>query len=1376
MADDEKLRAARSSDSAGVSTQPPTRDANAEARRSSEVGSDAPDSGSDRAPRGERALGRGGRPRVVGRYTLERLIARGGSSSVYYGRRDDGLVAAVKVLEGRNIADRDARRFEREAAVRIEHPNIVQVHDAGVSVEGTPYLALELLAGETLNERLEKRRLSPAQARELGMQVAKGLASAHARGIVHRDLKPENLFCCDDGAVKILDFGIALFDEEVTRITTEGMVLGTPWYLAPEQARGEVNLDQRVDVWGLGAVLYEALSGHGPFDREATLASMLAILREDLDPLAKAAPHVPEELAAVVERCLVKDREGRFQSINAVHDALAALEGMPAHSEPPPAGISRPPRTSIARGEQRVVAILLAEAIADHERIHRSIESFGGTFLPLFGNRALGVFGGERWEGDELERAMQAAEGARGAAWTMGVTAGKARADGRSIAGEALKTAETCCATEINGIVVDGPTARALGSLVRARKLDPMPGKHGPDSAVKELFVVDLREVGRTKKSIAAIASPVHTPQSAQTTLNDSTQGLEPVTSVLIGREAEIAHLDRAIGVVLEERRAAAILLRGPLGIGKTRLVQEALARLAGLPQLAVLEGHADSQRGKTALSLFATALGDYARSDQRETSVRLDDKAPLTARRAAIDALARDAIDDDAEATETAPFLGELLGVPMPATTALEAAREDPQLMADRLRLAARDTICGLARGMAVALVLEDLHWADAASKALVNDLLEALEASPFLLIGSTRPEEGDQNLFAWHATQRIEPRPLSSTEIEKLSRALAGRELSHEVARQIADRTQGNPLFVEQTLLALQEQAASDTSDSTLFQLPLPPSVEAALQSRLDALPAHERDACKRLAILGRPAAVPDLEALGVVEPIAILESLRRRGLVSARILDATTSEREFRFRSAVLGEVAYRMMTDDAKRPLHLRVAKSLERARNRDHEEIASHYERGADSMNAAEHYATAALGASKRGDGLSALRCSDKALELKVRPGRLYDLRYVRGESLYYLGRFEESLAELELADNFAAAEAQRGRVQVMRFGALFQTGKRDEALRAAERGLESAKQSADADLISLSSSRRALALMFLGDFDSARVSLSAAREVMSDASPSTQALVLMNECDLAGMEGRVGAHLRALTSASAFLEQCGHLRRLANNLVNLGSVLCKVAAFDRAKTETERAIESCRRVGHRVGEGYARANLGYALVYLGELDAAERALVDAITFADRLNAPRQRVIARRNLLLARLPQEPAENLIGAAMETVNLAASLGATTHERAEALTALARIQLRAGNLAAALDASTEAMRIRDSLGSVEVEEAFTFLTHARALAFMGRMDDARATAERGKARVIEKANTIDDSKLRASYLSRAPGVSELLEYEPDDSTTVIR
>lgn len=264
----------------------------------------------------------------IGRFEIVGWLGAGGMGDVYRAR--DTLLqrdVAVKLIAERFAADAHrVRRFEQEAraAGQLDHPNVLAVHDVGIH-DGAPYLVSELLEGEPLRTRMSHGALTPGRAIEYARQTAEGLAAAQAKGIVHRDLKPDNLFVTSDDRIKILDFGVAKLIEPNGSVappgadTEIGTVLGTVGYMSPEQVRGEA-VDVRSDIFSLGIILHEMLTGCAPFARSTAADTMSAILKED--PAGSLPDDLPPALEQIATRCLAKPRDARFQSARDLAFAL----------------------------------------------------------------------------------------------------------------------------------------------------------------------------------------------------------------------------------------------------------------------------------------------------------------------------------------------------------------------------------------------------------------------------------------------------------------------------------------------------------------------------------------------------------------------------------------------------------------------------------------------------------------------------------------------------------------------------------------------------------------------------------------------------------------------------------------------------------------------------------------------------------------------------------------------------------------------------------------------------------------------------------------------------------------------------------------------
>lgn len=261
---------------------------------------------------------------MAGRYQILECIGAGGMGTVY--RAHDtrlGREVALKFLPAHVSASDDAKKrlsLEAKAAASLDHPNVCTVHEIGETDDGRLFIAMALYEGKTLKDRLGRGPLPVTEAVDIAVQIARGLAAAHARGIVHRDVKPGNAILLSDGTVKLLDFGLAkLADATLTR---QGATPGTVAYMSPEQVRGDP-LDQRTDLWSLGVVLHEMLTGMRPFRGGNDSALIHAVLQEDPESVSKRRSEVPPSLARIVERLLRKDPEARYGD---ARELLADLE------------------------------------------------------------------------------------------------------------------------------------------------------------------------------------------------------------------------------------------------------------------------------------------------------------------------------------------------------------------------------------------------------------------------------------------------------------------------------------------------------------------------------------------------------------------------------------------------------------------------------------------------------------------------------------------------------------------------------------------------------------------------------------------------------------------------------------------------------------------------------------------------------------------------------------------------------------------------------------------------------------------------------------------------------------------------------------------
>jgi len=285
-------------------------------------------------------------PHFIGGYEVLEVLGRGGMGVVYKAHQPSlKRIVALKMIHEASADPQGLTRFrtEAEAVAQLQHPAIVQIHEIGES-EGRPYLSLEYLDGGTLSKRLARSLPLPREAAQLVEQLARGMHFAHQRGIIHRDLKPSNVLLTRDGHPKISDFGLARWTRPDNGVTSETMtrtgdVLGTPSYMAPEQAAGHVRqMGPATDVYGLGVILYECLTGKPPFEANSTMEALQCVLHEDPVRPTKLQPSVPHDLQTICLTCLEKKQARRYESAEALGDDLRAfLAGEPIKARAPTA-------------------------------------------------------------------------------------------------------------------------------------------------------------------------------------------------------------------------------------------------------------------------------------------------------------------------------------------------------------------------------------------------------------------------------------------------------------------------------------------------------------------------------------------------------------------------------------------------------------------------------------------------------------------------------------------------------------------------------------------------------------------------------------------------------------------------------------------------------------------------------------------------------------------------------------------------------------------------------------------------------------------------------------------------------------------------------
>jgi eukaryotic-like serine/threonine-protein kinase len=940
---------------------------------------------------------------VDDRFEVQSFAGSGGMGSVYRSLdRATGHAVALKVLHGGDEGSLARFAQEARALAGLNHPHIVSFVAHGVAPSGGPYLAMEWLDGETLEARLAREELRVDQSLSLARQVAAALAEAHACGVIHRDIKPSNLFLVggEVGQVKVLDFGIARIAGATRELTRTGVMVGTPGYMAPEQARGEASsIDARTDVFSLGCVLFECLTGRPAFQGAHVMALLAKLLLEEPPRVSDLQPSVTPALEVLVARMLSKEPMGRPEGGAAVLAALSALTL--DETEESAASRRSAPQRVLTSSERRLLSIVAvqpahsretreaSEAAIDVtqtapgsgvspkilEALRRAVVTFGASVEALADGTVVAVLTGT---GNASDRAALSARAA--------LAVCKALPDARVVlvTGQAEQSARLPV-----GEVLD----RAAELLAHA----PPSGSVLVDTITQGLihgrFDVRALPLGE-----AALLRERPSEEEAPTLLGKP--------SPFVGRERELRYIVDLVEEAIAEPRAVAVVVTAPAGVGKSRLRHEVVRALRGRrPTLAMSTGRGDVIGADSAFAMLSSAL---------RSGMRIEAGQPASTQRERISRVVDDYLEE-ADRPRVASFLGELVGVPFPDADdpRLFSARQNAQVMAGQMRAAFIDFTRAISRVEPALLVLEDVHWGDGPSVKIIDEALRELADLPFVVLAFARPEVHTlfPRLWVERSMQEMRLRELSRKAAESLVREVLGEGAMAEQSAAIVERAEGNAFFLEELVRA----AAEGTST-------LPDTVVAMVQSRLDALAASSRRVLRAASVFGDVFWKGGLCALlgddtATLEPI--LGELCARELIARRAERRFAGEEEYAFRHALVREGAYAMLTDRDRQLGHALAASFLLSAGEHDPMVLAEHLDRGDEGARAAIFYASAAEQALLGADLPAVLARVHRGLDRGAEDEARARLHAARANAHMWMGTlrpaFEDAARALELA-------------------------------------------------------------------------------------------------------------------------------------------------------------------------------------------------------------------------------------------------------------------------------------------------------------------------------------------------------------------------
>jgi tetratricopeptide (TPR) repeat protein len=1288
---------------------------------------------------------------IAGRFRLVRRAGAGGMGEVF--RAEDlstGEPVAIKVLHGGRggAFSAFADRFMQEAELlaELDHPGIVRHVAHALGADGELWLAMEWLEGEDLALRMDRGPLSIDATLTLGERVAGALAQPHARGVVHRDIKPANLFLPGGRVenVTLLDFGIARLGSGLAVATRVGVLLGTPGYMAPEQARGDRQIDPRVDVFALGCVLFEAVTGQPAFVGESAMALLAKVLFEEAPRASELVTGMPAELDDLLARMLEKSADARPRDGAEVAREIAALRARGgailghrvSKSAPPP---------SLGAGEQQLLSVVLAasaantqanaptmaaeDSVTTADQLRVVVSEHGGRLESLVGGSLAAVLTGVGVATDLAARAARCALAMHAIvpSMPMALATGRGVFTDRFPVGEALDRA----ARLLRGAAAEG---EERGDAMHPLRLDDvtaglLPGRFEVGGDEAGLFLQGEREaVGQGRTLLGRATS-------------------------CVGRDRELALLQGTFAGAIEEPAARVVLVTAGPGAGKSRLAGELLDRLArGRDHVTVLSSAGDPLSAGSPFSMIAPAL-------RRAAGVH--DGEPEATRRHKLRArLQRHVRDADLE--RVTAFLGELIGIhgdddpegsARPAAVQLRAARRDAMLMGDQMRRAFEDFLEAETAAGPLLFVLEDLHWGDLPSVSFLGSALRNLPDRPWMVLALARPEVHDvfPGLWSPRELQEIRLRPLSKKGSVELARQVLGEGADAATIDRLVELSTGNAFYLEELL----RSAATGQGDE------LPATVLAMAEARIGALEPDARRTLRAASVFGQVAWRGGIDALvGGATGLADLDA-RLDDLVASEVLERRDDvrfpgEREYAFRHSLVREAAYATLTERDRALGHRLAAAWLERSGEREPMPLAEHFERGGEPARAVAWFHRAAEQALAGDDFATTVGRVERAVACGASGETLGILRVIEAEAHNWRGAFE------------AAAERATEALRLLPRGTPAWCSAAGEAAFAFARlGVHAGLVDLLVELRALGDEHRALphhiavwarttSHLFGAservEAEALLARIEAASDDLDALEPAVLGWIHHARSWRAVYRDDPAGSVRWEERAAESFERAGDLRHACEMRMGLGVAYREIGAQAEAERALREALATASRLGLSTVRASALHNLGPTLAQRGALAEARAVEEEAIAIF-RDTRDRRLEVGSRNYL-ARILTLLGDHA-GAASEG-RAALAMGDSGPEvHTVAFATLARSDIALGRPADALENAGRAMALFKSMGSLEEGESFVRLVWIEALFASGRRSEARDAAMDARMAVLRRAATIHEPAWQQSFLA---------------------
>jgi len=1271
---------------------------------------------------------------IAERFLLEKILGQGGMGTVYraFDRARDRVVA-VKLL----LDEISTKRFLREATflADLRHPAIVEYIAHGTSADGSPYLAMEWLEGEDLASRLNRGPLPVGDAVELIARVADALGAVHAAGVVHRDIKPQNLFLPGSSAdkVKILDFGVARGEGHHTKLTQSGMLMGTPSYMAPELARNPGKPDARVDVFSLGCVLFECLTGEKLWSGEYLWAIITRIVAEDAPRLTTLVPTAPPELEAVLDRMLAKAPDARFSNGAQVAKALREVQA----SAPPSI---MPRSTRITGREQRFLCVVLSSPTGGgDETISRTTH---GELIPLAREAAASCSG----EVEFLLNGSVVGTFARSASPTDEAT----RAAQFALTLSALMPGTSLAMVAGKGVLrgtraVDQIIVHATDLLSQSPTVAP--GGIRIDDATATLLEMkfDLVQLDGVQL-LSRERSPL-----------DFTGRLLGKPTSCVGRDRELSALRSMLEEVRAEPVARAALVTAPAGMGKSRLVQEFLrGALAASPPPEVLFARADSH------GAFALA------TDILRRTAGLIDKEPLGVKRQKLRGrLGRHLQTEDLD--RVAEMLGEIAGVPAAddeASEALRAARSDPTVMGDAVRAAWEDWLSAELSARSVLIVLEDVHWGDLPSTRLLDAALRNIPDRPLMVLATARPEvhTAFPSLWAERGAQELRLAGVTKRASEKLVREVLGEDVDPDTLRLIVERAEGHPFYLEELIRAAAAHAVNDA---------LPHGVLGMLQARFDALGDSAKRVLRAASVFGQTfwrggvMALIGVREQGLVdEQLALMVS---KELFERRATSSVPGDVELTFRHALVRDAAYEMLTTRDLEVGHRLAGAWLEQHGEADPVLLAQHHDRGGQSRRASRWYRKAAELAMDGNDVARAIELGNLALRNEEERRTTTSLQLLLAEAHYWHG----DIADAEKLAGLARAQLDSGSKDwfaalALQITCTGQHGKNEtvvELLALASRA-QANSDAVSAQIVCVSRGASQLVWAHLGD----RVQDSLARLIALSSGPvQLEPMAAGWAHRVRGERHFVRGHLEAafseLERAREIFDRAGASRSKVMVWLTWAALVAATGDAGRSTPSMLRAVREARRLGVPYLLAYGQVTLGIDGVYRGDMPAACEHLEAGLE--GLVGSARLEFLGRFYMSIALEQQGDRQG----ALVQARLASELAVVDYLRGTALGQVALLTVET-DAAAAVELGKRAAAHTAHQEEFELFAGYAELGLAEALHAIGRTTEARHVIGRAASLLDKFAEQLGTPDAGKRYRTRPYPNARIFERARDWGT----